>query len=291
MLKTKLKLLKYDFKSVRAPFLVLLIITIVASVLGGFFLKAILSMATRSVEGEVENVPLLIFQIIGLTIAFAVICISYFAACVFVWLRYYRHFYTDEGMLTFMLPVKRSTLVNGKIMFGLVSILGAEIVTLGAVGLIAAIGFAGNAEVLEALNEFSDIAFGTISTATGGVVFLQTAMITILSLCYAVVTPYACITVGAILVKKHKILVAVAIYLILNTILGTILSMGTILTTFSSTYAWFEQAAEEGLTSYEGFALLFDRSFMVATIVYTIVAVVSFVLVEVLNKKKLNLAS
>ena len=44
--------------------------------------------------------------------------LSLFTACavtlIFVFIRYYKNFFTDEGYLTFTLPVKRSTLLNAK---------------------------------------------------------------------------------------------------------------------------------------------------------------------------------
>ena len=101
------KLSKYDLRSVRKLWIIFALISVCASVIGSFTLKVILY--------DEFNHPLIsILGLLGTYAAFMAILIFPIVMFILVFLRFYKNFYTDEGYLTFTLPVKRGTLLMSK---------------------------------------------------------------------------------------------------------------------------------------------------------------------------------
>ena len=104
------KLLKHDMKSIWRLWWILLPILPVMSVF--------LSFAIRFISYETESPEPFEFLIV---IAWLFVMLSYVAivgsviyTIVLVFMRFYKHLYTDEGYLTFTLPIKRSTILCSK---------------------------------------------------------------------------------------------------------------------------------------------------------------------------------
>ena len=129
------KLLKHDFKAVfRYWWLLLPTLPIVFTALG--LALRFLIKSTESGLGGFPIIEILLF----LFVIFAVILLSAstLVTPILSLIRFYKHFFTDEGYLTFTLPVRRSTLLLSKLvnalifdaMYAVLMILGAFIVLL-----------------------------------------------------------------------------------------------------------------------------------------------------------------
>lgn len=109
------KLLKYDFKSVKRFGLPLILIAVALSLLGGvngfFFAKAVGSDDANFIS----IISVLTFMLI---IYAVVICASITA--IFVYVDFYKSLCTDQGYLTFTLPVSSTSLLNSKIVNSLI---------------------------------------------------------------------------------------------------------------------------------------------------------------------------
>ena len=109
------KLLKYDFKSVKRFGLPLVLIAIALSLLGGvngfFFAKAMSSDDANFIS----IISVLTFMLIVYAV---VICASITA--IFVYVDFYKSLCTDQGYLTFTLPVSSTSLLNSKIVNSLI---------------------------------------------------------------------------------------------------------------------------------------------------------------------------
>ena len=109
------KCLKYDLRAVGRIWWIL------AASMAGAFIVASLSLRVL-VQSTLDPDPssvLLTLSIFGGLIS--ILCVfAIFAAMtvsiILVYWRTYTHFYTDEGYLTFSLPVKRSTLYLSKVL-------------------------------------------------------------------------------------------------------------------------------------------------------------------------------
>ena len=107
------KLLKYDMRAVSGLWWIGAVISVAAAVVGAFLIR----FFTYVNQLEEPNVILSMASILGVLVA--IFCIlAIFLAFVFtvvlVFVRFYKNFFTDEGYLTFTLPVKRSTLLFSK---------------------------------------------------------------------------------------------------------------------------------------------------------------------------------
>ena len=104
------KLLKYDMKSVWNVWRIMAATIFGLSIVGSFVLRYILTHAEKMFDS-----PGLMLMFSGFMLCAV---LSFFTACavtaIFVLIRFYKNFFTDEGYLTFTLPVKRSTLLNAK---------------------------------------------------------------------------------------------------------------------------------------------------------------------------------
>ena len=99
------KLLKYDLKAVFKYWWIAAISTLGLSVLGGFAVTVLRD--TVSTEPE-KKVPI-ILEILS-SIALPLVYLGFIAlgilTVIMIFARYYKNFFSDEGYLTFTLPVK-----------------------------------------------------------------------------------------------------------------------------------------------------------------------------------------
>ncbi len=107
------KCLRYDLKSVFTYWIFGAIAMLVMSIPGGLALRSM----TINTMNDPNHFPWEIF----------IIMLVYFVGAAFlilsqilVYVRYYKHFFSDEGYLTFTLPVKRRTLFTSKVISGFI---------------------------------------------------------------------------------------------------------------------------------------------------------------------------
>ena len=106
------KLLKYDMRAVFKVWWIGALISVASAIFGG-----VLSQIAGTIPPKTENVILGLIRtfclftavICGLTLALSLVL-----TVVLTIIRFYRHFFTDEGYLTFTLPVSRRTLLFSK---------------------------------------------------------------------------------------------------------------------------------------------------------------------------------
>ena len=110
------KLLKYDFKYIFKIWLALSVLSVPMSAFGGFCLP-------MSIQGsEFDG-----FFIFGTIISFFVIFGAALIPFVMSLYRFYLNLYTDEGYLTFTLPVKKSDLLLSKFIFSMSTLVAGGI--------------------------------------------------------------------------------------------------------------------------------------------------------------------
>lgn len=203
------KLLKYDFKSIWKIWWIAALSVLGMSVVGGIGLTDIIINA--------DNIDYFPFGIFGVMMTYMVFIAFGIITTVLLFIRFFKNFFTDEGYLTFTLPVKRSTLywsktVNAFIWYcftGAIIILSLLIVFFISpspeepYSNLALYLFYNVKEILISL--YSDI---------GAWLYIYAALILafiLLSNLLSVMLIELCITVGAMLVKKAKVLVAIGL--------------------------------------------------------------------------------
>lgn len=207
------KLLKYDLKSMFKYWWIAAIISVALSITGGFCFSVINSDKDVSSFVGIFIIALII-SIIGIV---AFLIVSY----ALIYVRFYKNFFTDEGYLTFTLPVKRIQLLNSKLISGILIIFITTIVTVADVGILLSLGF-GKAFFDEFGFIFKELfKYLIIESDIYVVIYIIEILILIfLSVVFTTLVLFACITVAAVLVKKAKVIAAIALYYAINGVIS-----------------------------------------------------------------------
>lgn len=210
--------------------------------------------------------------------------------------RFYKSRFTDEGYLTFTLPVNSHQIFLSTFLNMLIWSVLASLVLIVSFGIILLIGVPWD-EVHEALGMLQQ---GDISAIweeiysfygfkmDGTYIVIQVLQILVSGL-YGIVMMLTCITVGAVVAKKHKIIAAfVAYYAIsfLTGMIGNILSVGTSIDNMDYYLSSALGSASDSMQAMYQMAI----QNMSLTIAWEIVLIVGgYFLSTYLMKKKLNL--
>ena len=210
------KLLKHEWRSTREMLGILCLISLGASLLGGLTMCYLFYVSSHDGGGSEALKILSVLFMIAAMIALAVVGV---AAVVVYMGRFYKSRFTDEGYLTFTLPVNThqnllASLVNTAIGMVLITLV---ICLSGCLWMV--IAFAGVEGFYETVWEYFPelwekfwslvqthageipwgvVARGMLSALTGAINSLVMLMLAV--------------TVGSLIAKKHKILAAVAVF-------------------------------------------------------------------------------
>ncbi len=220
------KCLKYDLKAILRLWWIIaasmLGAALIASIGIRFFIEVTRmespnsALSLLSFAGLFSAIPCCIILFAGLTLSF-----------ILVYWRFYSHFYTDEGYLTFTLPIKRSTLYLSKVISGSIIELSTIAVFFLSIGLIVLIvpptGFDGllNFVAYKAIGQAIQLLWAGVGPWLLLWIPLILALLVLFQLCGSGLT-YLCVTIGAVVAKKHKLLAGIGIYYLVNTLLSLV---------------------------------------------------------------------
>lgn len=202
------KLLSYDFKAIFKYWWIGALTTLVLSGMG--------AGCGSILETEKELPPsVTIFATIGMVL----VVLSIFAFIIFaellVYVRFYKHLFTDEGYLTFTLPVKRHQILSSKLISGFACNLLTLVVTVVDAAIILLTTFRKDIfydgwydALIKDINEI--VAEGGALNLT--IFFLELFVALILVLILGVLFTYLCITFAGAISKKSKLASAILIY-------------------------------------------------------------------------------
>ena len=235
------KLLKYDLKAVFKYWWIAAVSTLGLSVLGGFAVTVLRD--TVSTEPE-KKVPI-ILEILS-SIALPLVYLGFIAlgilTVIMIFARYYKNFFSDEGYLTFTLPVKKSELINSKVIMGVISSLATTLAVFVNIIIILVIGFFDNIIKPDFWKEFSEF-FSEVFKALGVYTFvyvLEIILVVFLANLLSTLFLYDCVAIASMLVKKAKVITAIGIYYVANGVISTLFTifslfgMSTIIDTMSA---------------------------------------------------------
>ena len=210
------KLLKHEWRSTREMLGILCLISLGASLLGGLTMCYLFYVSSHDGGGSDALEILSVLFMIAAMIALAVVG----AAAVLVYMgRFYKSRFTDEGYLTFTLPVNThqnllASLVNTAIGMVLITLV---ICACGVLWL--AIAFAGvegfYPTVWEHFPELWEKLWSLVQTHAGEIpwdVMARGMLSALTGAINSLVMLMLAVTVGSLIAKKHKILAAVAVF-------------------------------------------------------------------------------
>ncbi len=270
------KLLKHEWRATRG---LLGWLTLAVLGLGVFGIVAVRLLG--SIESDqIQATPVLSMLMIGLSVALLLGMLGlaiYAVAVQFILLyRFYKNKFTDEGYLTFTLPVKVeqiywSAVVN-ILVWSLISTLAVCLVFV----LVVVLGTGQLDYIVEEILPIFELMFEEMDLDDGFVILNIIAAL--VNGAYGMVLPLACVTMGAVLVKKHKILAAFGIGYAVNTAVGIVSSALTTLPAIAMINASYYE-----LQSY------MNLSTGIQTALTAVLTVGGYFLTIHLMKKKLNL--
>ena len=210
------KVLKHDLNAILKIWSIITATVLVLSIVGGLCFRG-LNAATGQ-QSQMAFIPLYLLGIVLSVIAVAAYGVVTVAL---IMIRFYKNFFTDEGYLTFTLPVKRSTLFNSKLLSAFIFNTATFLVTVIAVTVMLAIapgGEYGGSALSVLLDSFS-VPFAAIKSIMNDRLAFWICAYAVVGLAYVLVAfvhetllLFCTVTFGSILAKKHKILTSVAVY-------------------------------------------------------------------------------
>ena len=273
------KLLKYDLRALFKYWWIVALSSVCLTFVGGISLKIFLYPTTNA------DTPLVtVLAFFGLIVTVIGLSAFLMATEIFIYVRFYQNLFSDEGYLTFTLPVRRRDILNSKIISGLivnfltVILLFAEILVIIIIGIDQPTLYVWSESIgmflrgtLELLGAWSAV---YIIEALIGILFIVTAgyLLTLI-----------CITFAAVVAKKHKVIAAIAFYYITNAVISFISQMGLMFGSVSLA------GILEGIPTDSHFAVL---SLMALSLVLSVgaIALALYSVEHYLLDRKLNLS-
>lgn len=209
------KCLKYDLRAVGRIWWILAVVMMGAALLAGVSIRAM----TQSMESGSSDfvVFLSVFGMLGALICFLAMAAALTVSIIMVYWRTYTHFFTDEGYLTFTLPVKRSTLYLSKVLTAAIIETATVVLFVLGIGLILLIAPpAENGQLINpAAYTVLGEAFALLWEGVGGWLIvwgLAAIPCLLMTQLYACGLVFLCLTIGSVIAKKHKLLAGIGIY-------------------------------------------------------------------------------
>ena len=285
------KLFKHDFRALSRTLFPLQI-----SILGGGLVATLLTVLTIRVgenTANAEGSSLLRSLIMGVSATTSIligvaIMASAFVTLLLICYHFYRSFLGDEGYLTFTLPVSTDKLILSKLFTGMIWTLINAAVIVVTLLIFSVFGTTTNSianmDVLNAIRTFfTDILPQAAQYVNVPLTIVEIIVIGILGLAAQMLELYFAIVVGGQVAKKHKVLAAIGMYLLIN------MGVGIISTTFMSIVT-----LGEGITSIAFDTVQEVGGFMTSVfgwygVLFAGLAVLFFFLIRSIFKKNLNL--
>ena len=215
------KLLKYDLKAAFKYWWILAVTSLAFACLGGMCINTLRT-------GYSDYSIVYVFAMVGVLVSIIGLFLLPIMSIVIVLVRLYKNFYTDEAYLTFTLPVKKSELVNSKILMALILSVLTTIVGIIDIFVLLMVALrekffdprVWNAILYPIRSLFEQLGVGFSITY-----IVELALIAIAMLLLSILILFICMTIASLITRKHKVLVAVALYYVINTVLSVILEI------------------------------------------------------------------
>ena len=233
------KLLKHEWKANWGLMSILTLAVVGVGILGTIALRVLVNYGDAITQSE-SVLVLLLFPLSTLVFVSYMGIAVYVAAVGFVLMyRFYKHKFTDEGYLTFTLPVKTNHIFLSS---GLNMVIWTVISFLVALLMYAMMLLCGTAqeglfnddivEAFSSLGIFID-EIGEEFTELMGAGFVPLLILNVLVVpLFSTVIAMTCVTLGAVVAKKHKILAIIGISYGVEMVLSILLSVVTYLPLF-----------------------------------------------------------
>ena len=221
------KCLKYDFEAVMRTWWIVALSMLGAAVIAGLGFR-FFSQCMVAEEVHEGLTVLAAFVAMGSYFCIMAMIIGMTVSFILIFWRMYTHFYTDQGYLTFTLPVKRSTLYLSKVIMATVlEAATVGVLILGILFIVLVVPPTEGGEFfisMDWLAGISDFLRMLVDLAGWWLILWVpvTFAIVILLALFQTGLIYLCITIGAVVAKRHKLVAAIGIYYGVNMAVGIV---------------------------------------------------------------------
>lgn len=285
------KLMKHDFRALSRTLFPLQI-----GVLGGGLLATLLTALTIRLgeySSSIGTSALLRQIVMGLSAMVSVligvaIMASALVTLLLICYHFYRSFLGDEGYLTFTLPVPTSKLIWSKLLTGMIWTLINMVVIMVTLLIFSVFGTTtnsiANGEVLQAFRMFfTDVLPEASKYISVPIASVEVVVVGILGLASQLLEIFFAIVVGGQVAKKHRILAAIGMYLLIN------MGVGMISTTFLSVVGFGEGFSTMVLETAPQITAFTTSMLGWYAVLFAGLSVLFFFLIRSIFKKNLNL--
>lgn len=272
------KLLKHEFFSVRKILTGLCIAAVIAGLLGGLILWNMTQQVSDVDLDPAKGALFLTVSMLGVGGIYISLFAFLISSVIILYLRFYRSKFTDEGYLTFTLPVTihqilLSSILNLLIWEVIISVVFMLSVVLMFLPMLLLIGQEADLDLM--FKTFGDIysMMGFNADTIAVQIFTW-----ISSTAYSLILPIMSITIGSLVAKKHKILAAIGIGYGINMALSFLTGILTVTTMIN-----------EVLLIGGDSISVFNDLMLVPAIIQLVIAVAGYFVTHYLMEKHLNL--
>ncbi len=269
------KLLKYDLRYMFKIWWIGAVTVLGLGIIGGFCLNNLMDTTSDNVYVKIFSGFFLFPMIIGIS-AFSLY------PTIVSFIRIYKNLFSDEGYLTFTLPVKLTSLINSKLISTIILQSSSVFVIILAIFLIF-IGASNN--FIEDFKYAVDSIIGVFDYLGVYSIFYLVEIISLMLLAslFSVLFLFNCITFGCIIAKKAKVLASVAIYYAVNSVSSFVIQI-LVYTVSPGITVWISNFPE-GNTK-----LCLSLFGLVAILFLAIICGLLYLLQYYMLERKLNLA-
>ena len=281
------KLFKYENKSVSKLLTPMALAVIILPVLGALILKMQFIFGDKFENGSIISS---IFSLAsGIMIFFIVIATisACFISLFILMQRYYKNLFSDEGYLTFTLPVKTGSIILSKLFTAVIWSVIVAVCTIIGVMIFVLFGTSAsfiNNEVVDGFSQVFKQIFEFYFTGSAvQIIYLIELLISIIvSLFTNILLMYLAITIGCQIAKKHKVLASIGMYFVISSVVSVLSTIIQVITT-TTLYGGFDFIYVEPTLSDVTLILL-------PSIIFSIIlGVCYFLLNNYIHKNKLNI--
>lgn len=220
------KLLKHEWKSTGPLLGFLSLGALGIGVVGAVVLRVLIAYGEKPVESD--SALTLMIPMLGLTLLLLILgLIAYgIGTEIYLLIRFYKNKFTDEGYLTFTLPVNSQQIFLSSLVYILIWQVISIVTTLAAVVIAITFGTAQtglvNTEAFTVMGEIGEVFIELFRTVGSEEYLVLTELKELFKWLAGILLMMTSVTVGAIITKRLKLLVAVGIYYGANMVIGMI---------------------------------------------------------------------
>lgn len=274
------KSLKYEMKASSRVLIPLFISVLAMSALVAVGLAGL--NAFDELAKENETVAIVAENILGFMVVAFVALIVASSITVFVLMvrRFYTSFFTDEGYLTFTLPVTVDCHLGVKTVAMMIWYAINDVVILLSCGIFAFGVFVLVPDSFTVDPEMINMVVESVTENFGGTVW-STVLMSAVSGLASYFLLFLAISIGCMLTKKHRFITCAVCYFVANSIVGNITSLVTTLVTVSFNAM--------GNLSASDVDLMYMTIMLITTVVYAVLGVGCYFGTRYILKNKVNL--